>query len=126
MAKEVTSRFNEAVLPVQWQERRQLMPEQRLMLAILEDALFLVSRARRQSVREERLYVEARDWFLASDDDAPCTFANVCRGLGIEPDAARRNIVKRFLSRAPAPFRRRRHEIGRFLYGRKTTPRVTG
>ena len=80
------------ILPEQLQDRRRrtLQPEQRLMAAVLEDALNLRRRGPRAAGRSARLrYAEVRRWFASNDLQWPCSFVNVCHALGLEPSAVR-------------------------------------
>jgi hypothetical protein len=73
-----------------------LQPEKRLMLAVLENAVWLLLHP--LSARDDeaqRQLAEARLW-LASDDLAwPFTFLNVCEALGLDPDALRGGLQRR-------------------------------
>jgi hypothetical protein len=80
------------ILPEQLQARgrRTLQPEQRLMAAVLKDALNLRRRGPRAAGRSARLrYAEVRRWFASNDLQWPCSFVNVCQALGFEPSAVR-------------------------------------
>jgi hypothetical protein len=72
-----------------------LSGEQRLMLALLTDALNVYQKgALSRLTRPRRLYVDAERWFVA--DRAECntfSFATVCDALGINPALLRRRII---------------------------------
>ena len=72
-----------------------LSGEQRLMLALLTDALNVYQKgALSRLTRLRRLYVDAERWFMA--DRAHCnafSFITVCEALCINPDLLRRRII---------------------------------
>jgi hypothetical protein len=64
-----------SLLPSQLTSTSPLTPEHRLVLAVLEDAVHVLTTYREgQSSRERRLYQEAYAWF-ASDEVLPFSFA---------------------------------------------------
>ncbi len=80
------------LLPEQLADRRRmpLLPEQRLMAAVLEDALNTRRRGPHATGRSPRLlYAEVRRWFASNDVSWPFSFVNVCHALGLEPSAVR-------------------------------------
>lgn len=82
----------ETLLPTQYADRHRpsLSPEQRLMAAVLEDALAIRRRGPRATGRRARpLYAEVRRWFASDDVTWPFSFVNVCQGLGLEPTVVR-------------------------------------
>ncbi|HLK12406.1 MAG TPA: hypothetical protein VKW76_13600 [Candidatus Binatia bacterium] len=104
------------VLPAQLAPRSRagLQPECRLMLAVLEDAVWTLLRSPRGGPGNERLAAEAEEW-LASDDTAgPFTFVNVCHALDLEVGSVRAAVARERLAVAagagararPSPFRR--------------------
>jgi hypothetical protein len=96
-----------------------LQPERRLMLAVLEDAVWTLLRAPSDRPENARLAAEAEAW-LASDDTAePFAFINVCQALDLEAGRIRaaiarsRHAVAAANGRArPSPFRRMNGERG--------------
>ena len=75
-----------AVLPVQLQYRAPIRAEERLMLAILEDAVLCFRRGAFTDDRHtRRLFTEACDWIYCDDRNWPFSFENVCEMLGIAP-----------------------------------------
>lgn len=65
--------------------RRQPTPEQRLLAAVLEDAIRVWRRCGyRADRRSARLRAELLDWFLSEAVDWPCSFVDVCDHLGID------------------------------------------
>ena len=62
--------------------------EKRLMLAVLEDALFILLAATRVPGQcRRRRYRETLGWVLSDDQDWPFSFTRVCEALDV--DAAR-------------------------------------
>ena len=88
----------ETLLPTQWHRSTSdasLVPEQRLLLAILEEAVATVQRyVIDERRRGRRLYREAEAWVLSDDVSWPCTFRNICDALGIDPDYLRGGVMR--------------------------------
>jgi len=72
-----------------------LSGEQRLMLALLTDAINVYQRGVLSGVtRMRRLYVDSEQWILAEGGDGNAlSFATVCEALGINPGLLRRRII---------------------------------
>ena len=88
----------EIILPSQFAERGQARtPEQRLMLAVLSDALdLLLARLRPGALKatsRPRAIAEARAWVESDDTLWPFSFENVCGALGLHPDWLRRRVL---------------------------------
>jgi hypothetical protein len=67
-----------------------LMPEKRLVLAILTEAIATYRRcAHARSNKGRRLFREAAHWFASEATDLPFAFVSVCDVLGLDPDAVR-------------------------------------
>ena len=60
-------------------------PEDRLMLAVLLDAVALL-REHATGVRphQQRLVADMARWFASNDDGWPLSFARICLGLGLD------------------------------------------
>jgi hypothetical protein len=72
---------------------RSLSGEQRLMLAILADAINIFQGCQATGeVPRGRLFREAEEWIFSSDERWPFSFVTVCDALGIEPQALRRHL----------------------------------
>jgi len=87
----------ETILPSQFFERLHsratVHPEQRLMLAVLADAVTVFQRyADGSTARARRRFAEAAEWFLSTGSDGPFTFTNVCDALALDPDYIRRGL----------------------------------
>lgn len=69
------------------------MPEQRLMLAVIEDAVHSFQKYLLASSPGGRLlFAEADAWFSASDSAGILSFENVCAELGITPSCFRKGL----------------------------------
>ncbi len=114
--------FPDVILKSQFFERmgrRVLTSEQRLMLAVLADAINLVQEgAVSLSARKRNSFAEARNWIFQSGVPCPLAFENVCDGLGINPEALRWRIGA-LISGTPAAAR-----IARFHLRLKGASRV--
>jgi hypothetical protein len=75
------------------QRGKELTPEARLALAVLERAVddYLYPRRMRPSERT----VDLDEWFASNSDDWPFSFVNCCHRLGLDPDYVRRGVLKR-------------------------------
>jgi hypothetical protein len=69
-------------------------PEKRLMLAVLEDAVqCFQEHVTPTRPREERLFQEAKEWFLDKESDYIFSFEFICETLGFHPDHIRRGLT---------------------------------
>src|SRR5262249_32883704 len=95
-----------------------LVPEKRLFLAVLEEAVVTFQRyATEQGRRGRRLFREAEEWMGSEELCWPCSFRNICDVLGLDAGYLRQGL-RRWRgdqqanpgpSTAPRPpFRRRR------------------
>ena len=80
------------VLPEQWQTPRFICGEQRLMLAILEDALRCLRLGHPASTRKARLYTEAHEWITRRDAQWPFSFENICTMLDLDAGYIRKQL----------------------------------
>jgi hypothetical protein len=72
---------------------RKQAPEQRLMIAVLHDALDCVKKYRfATNTRSRRLFREAKQWFLADDAEWPYSFEGICEVLDIDSNAVRQRL----------------------------------
>jgi hypothetical protein len=68
--------------------------EQRLMLAVLQDAVeCFQEHIQAQYVWEKKLFREAEDWILEKNTDWPFSFENICETLQLNPDYIRRGLL---------------------------------
>jgi hypothetical protein len=109
----------EHVLPSQLDRRTLLLPEQRLMLAVLEDAVSCMQRyAHPTRRRERRVLTEAQQWIFSDDESWPFSCVNVCAALDIDLAYLRLGLV-RWADRAQkgavslVPYRARRQSGSR-------------
>ena len=82
----------EIVLPGQLESLRgdAQQPERRLMLAVLEDAVAVLSRhAVGKDVRSQRRVREIERWYEDRAGHGLFAFENICAVLGFDPDALR-------------------------------------
>jgi hypothetical protein len=97
----------DAVLPSQLQWNMadaSLIPEKRLMLAVLEEAVFTFQRdafAERPRGRDDFLEVQA--WFAADHTEWPFSFVNICAALGFEPRFIRQGLAEWVRQRTALP-----------------------
>lgn len=68
-------------------------PENRLMLAVLEEALVTFQRGLNSPVPERRKrFFEVDRWVAERDSDWPFSFENICQTLQIDPDYIRAGL----------------------------------
>ncbi len=115
-----------------------IVPEKRLLLAVLEEAVVTFQRhAVDQGRRGRRLFREAEEWVGSDDICWPCSFRNICDVLGLDAGYLRQGL-RRWRDRQRDggglhvphrhPFRRlsgsRTRAIGRPIgLGRRARPR---
>ena len=88
----------EIILPAQFAEGGWAhTPEQRLMWAVLSDALDLLVAPLRpgalKATSRPRAIAEARAWVESDDTLWPFSFENICGALGLHPDWLRRRVL---------------------------------
>ena len=70
-----------------------LVPEKRLLLAVLEEAVVTFQRyATEHGRRGRRLFREAEEWMGSEELCWPCSFRNICDALGLDPGYLRRGL----------------------------------
>ena len=84
----------EILLPVQQAGPRIDVPERRLMLAVLEDALD-VFRKHVRTGHGSDLFADVEAWFASDDSGLPFAFVNVCDALGIDAGWLRARLARR-------------------------------
>jgi hypothetical protein len=90
----------ETVLPSQ-SITTEWIPEQRLLLAILEEAIATAGRDAK-SFNGELAKKQAREWIRArGPDNWLVTFDNCCRAADVDPSWLRAGIERRWRSKAP-------------------------
>jgi hypothetical protein len=105
------------ILPGQFQDlfgSHSFSSEQRLMLAVLGDAINSLLAPGRVS---HTMAAEAADWIYTSRDGPPLSFERVCEALAIEPSALRERLAALSQGRSvvarPRPGRLRLKEASR-------------
>jgi hypothetical protein len=114
------------ILPCQYYDisgGHQLTGEQRLMLALLTDAINVYQKGvLSHMTRARRLYVDAERWILADGDNVGwLSFSTVCEALGINAPLLRRRII----SWKHAIHRQREGHSASSRTQLRVTPRVT-
>lgn len=101
----------------------ELLPEQRLMIALVRDALRCIERYRyARDTRGRRLFAQEAQWVLSNDTDWLYAFTRCCESLDLDPEAVRRTLRlagersepssagrRKIPAPAPAPNRRTAH-----------------
>jgi hypothetical protein len=80
------------ILPPDLPTGRSATAEQRLMRAVLDDALDVLLDTRPHGWRGRTLRADTEHWLLANDVAWPFSFLNVCRVLGVDPASIRQNV----------------------------------
>ena len=82
------------ILPSQhFGPRRKHAPEQRLMIAVLHDALDCLEKYRFATDRRgRRLFDEVTQWLGAKETGWPYSFESICEVLGLDADAVRHRL----------------------------------
>jgi hypothetical protein len=94
------------ILPSQQiKARGPLVPEQRLMIAVVQDAINCVEKYRfATDQRGRRLFAEVTQWLTASEPGWPYSFESICEVLGLDADAVRCRLgVAQEQQAAPLP-----------------------
>lgn len=114
---------SDVILPSQFFElvgKSRFISEQRLMLAVLADAINILQDWRRSfSVRKRRLFIEAAQWVMARGNNVPFSFDNVCDALEISSEALRHrlgNLAAGAADSRPPLARLRLKEAGRIQH----------
>lgn len=69
-------------------------PEQRLMMAVLGEALFCFQKYHLAPDKDgQKIFAEAQNWMLDENEQWPFSFNNICAGLGISPSYLRRQLL---------------------------------
>jgi hypothetical protein len=92
------------VLPVQYFSQRRdgvWGGEQRLMAAILEDAITIYSKPPPRASKARQILRETERWFRSNDRTWTFSFLRICEMLGLEPGAVRQTLRDRRDERTP-------------------------
>ena len=87
----------ERILPSQFDDLRRnrdaIIPEGRLMLAVLEDAVHVYQLCSRlRNAREHRLFRQTDEWFTSDEQTSPFSFVTICQVFGLDPDYLRAGL----------------------------------
>jgi hypothetical protein len=109
-------------LPVQLVDTRRndasAMPEKRLLLAVLEDAVITFQRYTNSTQRRgQRLFRETETWVISDDVGWACSFRNVCDALGFDAEWLRQGLLAwrdrwRSMDADAAPYRHPFRRLG--------------
>jgi len=85
------------ILPAQLDDtafgRARVLPEKRLQVAVLADAVLTYHRwAGVERARARRLFAEVETWFACDDAGGPFTFMTICDSLNLDPAYIRRGL----------------------------------
>ena len=87
---------SDLILPSQFFElvgKSRFTSEQRLMLAVLADAINILHDGRGSlSARKRRLFIDAARWVMTRGTNVPFSFDNVCDALEISAEALRNRL----------------------------------
>jgi len=89
----------ELVMPDQFFARARtdasFLPEKRLMLAVLEDAVAVYRKhVHIKQAGGRTLFTEAEEWILSEDQEWPFSFVNICHQLDLDPDYIRGGLAR--------------------------------
>jgi hypothetical protein len=77
----------------QFSKRANIGGEERLMLAVLQDAVECQQYALSECPWEKQLFQEAETWILARNSDWAFSFENICETLNLDPGYIRRGLL---------------------------------
>jgi hypothetical protein len=78
-----------------FQRKSYLEPEEKLMLAVLQDAIACFQKyAFARERKGKMLFQETEFWVQNTNSDWPFSFANVCETLGFDPDYLRQGLAE--------------------------------
>src|SRR6266404_1817399 len=121
------SRIPEVILPSQFFESvgaQTFSSEQRLMLAILADAINVLGSTDSSNLRKRSSFNEAWSWVFANGITSPLSFDHVCNALGVDAQSLRRRLSELVSEHGGSLLRLRLKEASRML--RPTVIRVCG
>jgi len=85
----------DVILPSQYfGAPRKQAPEQRLMMAVLQDVIHCLEKYRCATDRDgRRLFGEAKEWLLADETAWPYSFECICGVLDLDSNAVRQRLL---------------------------------
>jgi len=76
-------------------QSRQISPEKRLILAVLDDAVqSFIAGIRPRNGKEQRRFEEAQSWIMEPEVGWVFSFESICNQLGLDPDYLRSGLEK--------------------------------
>jgi len=79
----------------QYRAKAQLLPEEKLLFAVLNDAIDCLAKYRPgKSRRAQALYREARNWVISDAGDEVFSFNHICETLAIDPSYLRLGLLR--------------------------------
>ena len=101
-----------------YQQKSQWGPEERLMFAVLTDAVECFQKYHcGQSRRSRVLFAEATEWIQSRDASWPFSFEQICQALNFDPSYLRMGLMRwRSSYEKNRPARRRIREPLRYQY----------
>jgi hypothetical protein len=106
----------DVLLPSQFFESvgaRTFSSEQRLMLAILADAINVLGNSDSSNLRKRKSFNDASSWVFANGIASPLSFDHVCDALGINAESLRRRLSELASEHRGSLLRLRLKEAGR-------------
>ena len=88
-------RIPDTILPSQFFESvgaQTFSCEQRLMLAVLADAINVLGSTDSSNLRKRKSFNEASSWVFANGITSPLSFDHVCNALGVDAQGLRRRL----------------------------------
>ncbi len=89
------SHIPDVILPSQFFESvgaQTFSSEQRLMLAILADAINVLGSTDSSNLRKRKSFNEASSWVFANGITSPLSFDHVCNAVGVDAESLRRRL----------------------------------
>jgi hypothetical protein len=110
-----------------YRQKAQWGPEERLMFAVLTDAVECFQKYHGgQSRRARVLFAEAAEWIESRDSSWPFSFEQICQALNLNPSYLRMGLTQWRLSfEKSRPARRRIREPLRYQYHRVKQSRIS-
>src|SRR6266481_928510 len=122
---DLLSPLPDVLLPSQFFElvsARTFSSEQRLMLAVLADAVNVLGSTDSSNLRKRKSFNEASSWVFANGMTSPLSFDHVCNALGVDIESLRRRLSELVSEHGGSLLRLRLKEASRML--RPTVIRV--
>ena len=113
---ELLNPLPDVLLPSQFFElvgARTFSSEQRLMLAVLADAVNVLGSTDSSNLRKRKSFNEASSWVFANGMTSPLSFDHVCNALGMDAESLRRRLAESVSEHGTNLRRLRFSEIGR-------------